>query len=323
MLQYLMNNLFNFLKPQDNFTKDEWLLKYQISSFLIISFFFSLYIFVFSIVRYFENNLFVAISQILFTLFLIYGFLKLKKDKSFYETYSVMSFIFFIAYIIIIFFNVPSNSLNILWIQSATVMVFFFLNKKYGIFMFLIISLFILYLIISGYSYNIAEYITLVGSFFTITYMMYVYENLKENEKNRLLTYTKTLEDEIAQRTQEIKQLNISLEYKLQEELEKNIIQEQILIKQSRLSSMGEMIDTIAHQWKQPLMEINSILMNIEINLPKDQKQKNKINNKIDDISFITSHMAQTIEDFRDLLSKTKIKKKFYLLHSIEVAKKY
>ena len=317
-----MKNIINFFKSKNNFEKDEWILKYQISSFLVISFFFSLYIFAFAIFRYIQGNYIVFVFQIIFASYLFYGFFKLKNDKTFYKSYTFISFILFIFYVIIIFLNVSENSLNILWIQSATVMIFFFLGKKHGIYMFFIIFIFILYLILIGYNYNISEYITLIGSFFTITFMMYKYDILKELEKHRLLNYTKDLETEISLSVKEIEKLNCNLELKLKDEINKNIQQEQMLIRQARLSNIGEMIDTIAHQWKQPLMQINSILMNMEENINNKKNSIDVINEKIEDISYITNHMGQTIEDFRNLFIINKQIKEFYLLHSFDIVNK-
>ena len=48
----------------------------------------------------------------------------------------------------------------------------------------------------------------------------------------------------------------------------------------NRLASMGEMIDNIAHQWRQPLMKINAIVLNTDRSI----ELKNMMNNiyKID-----------------------------------------
>ncbi|KJR41646.1 signal transduction histidine kinase [Candidatus Magnetoovum chiemensis] len=52
---------------------------------------------------------------------------------------------------------------------------------------------------------------------------------------------------------QALNELNKNLALKVDEETTKRINQERILIQQSKMAIMGEMIGAIAHQWKQPL----------------------------------------------------------------------
>ncbi len=56
-----------------------------------------------------------------------------------------------------------------------------------------------------------------------------------------------------------------NLEDKIEDEINQKLEQEQILIQQSKLASMGEMIGNIAHQWRQPLAEISAIHMNMKV----------------------------------------------------------
>ncbi len=305
-MKKLLEYLTYFFMPKSHFSDKEWILKYQIQAKLIFSFFFSIGIFFFSIARFLEKNYIVSISQFIFSIILFYGFFRLRKDKAFYQVYSISFFIIFLLYTGIIFFNVPQNTLNILWIIFTPVLIFFFLNKRAGITMFLIIFSFILYLILSGYHYSLAEFITLIATFFVTSFMMYMYERMKETESQRLKSYNLTLEQEVHKKTKELAILNERLEERVQEELQKRMMQEKMLLCQNRMANMGMMIDSIAHQWRQPLMNINAKLMNISRVTESKVNNVKYIDEKVENIFGITEQMAQTIHDFRNLFKSEK-----------------
>jgi len=92
----------------------------------------------------------------------------------------------------------------------------------------------------------------------------------------------------------------------------KLIENERMLIQQSKMASMGEMIGNIAHQWRQPLSIISTIAtgiqMQIELNMPVEQKQQIENLEKIEEtIQFL----SQTIDDFRDFFKPDKEKVDF------------
>ena len=76
----------------------------------------------------------------------------------------------------------------------------------------------------------------------------------------------KVYQNKVKIKTKELEELNQNLENKISYELEKNREKEQLLIQKSRLIALGEMISNIAHQWRQPLSELSSILMFIRFN---------------------------------------------------------
>jgi len=74
------------------------------------------------------------------------------------------------------------------------------------------------------------------------------------------------------------------------------------------MASMGEMIDAIAHQWRQPLMQSNMILFNMQEELENKTISKEYLFEKTDDIVILNRYMSKTIDDFRKLLSDNKHK---------------
>lgn len=306
--------IVRFFTPKATFTPDEWLLRQQITAMLLLSFFFGLAVLPFAWVRFHEGNHIVAASQFFLGTFLLYGFVRLRTDKRFYNTYAIAFFLLFFLYTTIVFFYVPQNHLNILWIVTAPILIFFFMNKRGGIVMFIIVMLFILYLIVSGYPYTVAEFITLTGAFLTTTFIMYIYEFVKESEKRRILHYNAELQQEVEKQTTRYKKLNSHLQERIAEEVAKQTEQEQMLLMQCRMASMGQMMAAIAHQWRQPLMNINAILLNIDHAIGRKPPDEHYLHGRIDEIASITTHMSQTIEDFRNLF-KPKQEKSSFLLH--------
>ncbi len=302
------STLAQFFLSRERFDEGEWLLKYQIFAILIISFFFGSGVLIFSFFRLREGNSIVGMSQLLLGLFMLYGFFRLRADKTYYHVYSILFMLFFFTYTAIIFFYVPQNHLNILWVISAPILIFFFVNRGGGVIMFMMVLLFIFYLIAIQYPYTIAEYVTLIAAFLITTFVMYTYEKVKDAEKRRLILYNRTLVKKVDEKTEDLMILNRELEQRVEEELERRLSQEQMLLRQYRMASLGQMIDAIAHQWKQPLMNVNAVLMNIDREMEKVSPSQAYIEKKTDEINALTHYMATTINDFRYLFKEKKEK---------------
>jgi len=93
---------------------------------------------------------------------------------------------------------------------------------------------------------------------------------------------------------------------------------DKILFQQSKMASMGEMLENIAHQWRQPLSVISSISTSLQI-----QKELGVTNSddEMDDLKKINTtsqHLSQTIEDFRDFFKPDKEIHSFYILDVVK-----
>ena len=95
--------------------------------------------------------------------------------------------------------------------------------------------------------------------------------------------------------------------------------QDQLIMQQSKMAAMGEMIDAIAHQWKQPLNVINIGASELEMNL--------NFGFDIDDEMLMglaketqhqVAHLLNTLEEFRSFLRPDKPKEKVIIANLIE-----
>ncbi len=108
------------------------------------------------------------------------------------------------------------------------------------------------------------------------------------------------------------------LEKKIEEEVAKNREKDKLMFQQAKLASLGEMLGNISHQWRQPLMEINSLFLPIEAKLSlTDTLDKEEVLEAIQKLNHITRYMSNTIDDFTDFFSIDKEKIKFKLLEQI------
>lgn len=82
--------------------------------------------------------------------------------------------------------------------------------------------------------------------------------------------------------------------------------------------SLEEMMSNIAHQWRQPLAEISSILMLIKIKYDTNSLDFKTMDKKIDEANNVLEYMSKTIDDFKGFFSTNKEKEEFYLKDLIE-----
>ncbi len=93
----------------------------------------------------------------------------------------------------------------------------------------------------------------------------------------------------------------------LKKEKEKNRLQYKQLLASSRSAAMGEMISMIAHQWRQPLSLINTLIANIKIKKELQLLDEEIIDNSINKIEDTVKFLSHTIDDFRDYFKPNKV----------------
>ena len=94
--------------------------------------------------------------------------------------------------------------------------------------------------------------------------------------------------------------------------------QNKIISYQSKMAAMGEMIENISHQWKQPLNTISIAAATVKIKEEMDNLNKETINKCMDTVSSSVQYLTQTINDFRDFFKTDKIKEEFTLAKTFD-----
>jgi len=97
-----------------------------------------------------------------------------------------------------------------------------------------------------------------------------------------------------------------SLQVKVDEAISLQRYQEHLLIKQSYAASMGEMIDVIAHQWKQPLNVLNMRMSTLMLDFEDEMIDEKYIQNLQDKSLNQIRHLVNTLNDFRSFMSPHK-----------------
>ncbi len=98
----------------------------------------------------------------------------------------------------------------------------------------------------------------------------------------------------------------------IEHHIEENQKQYELLAQKSKMAAMGEMIENIAHQWRQPLSVITTASTGIKLHKDMDTLEDSFLEESIDNITTSANHLSETIEDFRDFFL-SQIKRKQFL----------
>jgi len=108
-----------------------------------------------------------------------------------------------------------------------------------------------------------------------------------------------------------IKEINLNLKDKIKEEVEKNKQQQLLMLQQSKLAQMGEMISMIAHQWRQPLNALSIVNQTVSHKYKKGELDDDFIDHFSEKSNAYIQGMSNTINDFKDFFKPEKQKINF------------
>lgn len=134
------------------------------------------------------------------------------------------------------------------------------------------------------------------------------------------------LEEEILERQQaqeslsvksaQLETLNQQLEDRVSKIVDELRKKDQLLIQQGRLAAMGEMINNIAHQWRQPLNNVGLLIQNLQLEFSQGTLTSKEMDTVIDNAMSTILYMSKTIDDFRNFF-RTDKQKETFLPHAV------
>ncbi len=192
----------------------------------------------------------------------------------------------FIAYVLIlILFNskehyllnylTPAAILEVLYLEAVGCYLYWYKKEKYAKYFFLIWT------------------VSFLGILLTILY----YEGLYAHPIPFLMEITFVSETLL---------FSIVLSSYIKDLKVEKLKKDNILLEQSKMASMGSMLQNIAHQWRQPLAEINAIVMKIDADEYENKLTPATLEGDLYSIETITSHLSNTIESFNSYSQQNK-----------------
>ena len=134
---------------------------------------------------------------------------------------------------------------------------------------------------------------------------MLVEQNSRYNEK------LQRQEKELARYKYELTKL-------VKEETEAHLKSEKMLQQQAKMAAMGEMMDAVAHQWKQPLNALSMFGQLLQMDYEEGIVDKPYIDNLLKDTDEQIEHMISTLTEFRTFFRPDKEPELFGLKRCIQ-----
>jgi len=118
----------------------------------------------------------------------------------------------------------------------------------------------------------------------------------KHRTSQELEKYRDHLEQLVEARTSELNKVNLELESRIKDEVEKRNKQQQVIIQQSKLASLGELAAGIAHEINQPLNIISFTMDNVLAHIKSNNLNRDYLQKKMDKVFQNIFRMKNTIQ---------------------------
>jgi signal transduction histidine kinase len=236
--------------------------------------------------NFLNANTILVVFEFAMVLFFALCIYLLRRSKDYYDLV-----INLIAFVVLVFFNaliLYSNLENIKFIWLFFYVVTFMFLKGNRIGLYWILGLLSSLLLVQFQPF-VPTYLTMPQTLYLIFVLViiasvtYFFQKMIDRGYRVILKQNKILSDQVS----------------------KIKAQEQMLIDQSRFAAMGEMIQMIAHQWRQPLANTTLMISNHQIQNMLSQDKQIDATKLLEDISTTITYLSDTIDDFQSYFKPT------------------
>jgi C4-dicarboxylate-specific signal transduction histidine kinase len=223
-------------------------------------------------------------------------FYQTRKNQSNYLLYfKIGTFFMLFHFSVALIFSVH-DSFKAVWFLFMIIAAYYIANHKIGHTVTLLsLLIFIVSYLLFDINLNKVTAVMVVAAMIFASFLGIVlrstlnkYKGYIINQNELLIAYNQELEQKVASKVQELRTKDIQL------------------IKQEKLSIMGEMLDMIIHQWKQPLQKLYLNVTVLKEELNNNSFHNELIANKLTSIFKNIDFISQTIDDFSKFFESDK-----------------
>ncbi len=270
----------------------------------------ALIVVVMTVMRVYQANYLQVLNNLALITVLLFSYVKLNDtDEKRFLFIARLVFLSAFGTLFVLMLYSQERVTQFIWFGTTFYLLFYLLDKREGwrwfiAFIAILVALFVYDNALLGLS--VKDFLTWIFNMFVIVIIASRYEEIKEDSTQRLLNVQYILADEVKAKTLELQELNTVLEQRVEEEIEKNRTQEQMMMQQTRMAQMGEMISMIAHQWRQPLAAISATTNTLILKNTSGKHEVDLFDNRLNRIADYSQHLSTTIDDFRNFFKKDK-----------------
>jgi len=149
---------------------------------------------------------------------------------------------------------------------------------------------------------SLIDYLLLAGIVVMVIVLGVVYKNRR-------------LDELVLRRTDELEAFNHRLQDEIEKAVEKNRTQEKILMQQAKMAEIGSMVESIAHQWRQPLNILGLSMTKLSLSCSFGRIED--MEKTIEIVEQQIQYMSQTIDDFRNFFKQDRVQSNVNIDHII------